>query len=94
MQFGLIIGKEENNIYILAEGDYAELQQLHSLFQDVSENMEAILIPYDQQEYDNIKGRTDLLIESFKGYFSASQPVEDSNESDDDTEDEVVILDK
>lgn len=72
MDFGLIIAREEDKIYILAEGDYTRLQELFPLYKEGSEKMEVLLIPYDKDEYDNIKGRTELLIEEFKGYFASA----------------------
>lgn len=60
---------EGDRIYILGEGNYDELQGLFNLYKEIS-GMNIRLIPYDSQEYQSIKGRTDLLIEEFKGYFA------------------------
>lgn len=69
MDFGLIIAKEDERIYILAEGDYIKLQGLYEIYTNSAKGMRVLLIPYDKDEFDNIKGNTELLIEEFSGYF-------------------------
>ncbi|MBO5388420.1 MAG: hypothetical protein J6A59_09805 [Lachnospiraceae bacterium] len=69
MNFGVIVAKKVNNIYVLAEGDYTELQGLYEIYQNSAKDMQVVLIPFDKDEFDNIKGQTELLIEEFRGYF-------------------------
>ena len=69
--FGVIIAKEDDRIYVLAEGDYDELQGLYEIYKQSAEDMQVLLIPYDKDDFDSIKGKTELLIEDFKGYFSS-----------------------
>ena len=69
MNFGVIVAKKVNNIYVLAEGDYTELQGLYEIYQNSAKDMHVVLIPFDKDEFDNIKGQTELLIEEFRGYF-------------------------
>ena len=40
MNFGVIVAKKVNNIYVLAEGDYTELQGLYEIYQNSAKDME------------------------------------------------------
>lgn len=59
--FGIIVHKVEGNIVVLAEGNLEELSDILSVIKEVHGEIDAKIIPLNEEEYNSKKAYISLL---------------------------------
>lgn len=62
---GYIIGKDNDGIWILAKGDYTELESLLEIYKQLADTMDVRLVSMDKQSEYDLKSIEEKFISLF-----------------------------